>query len=309
MAARLPRSRRLTEAFIRDKCNYLVDVHMWPIHQVIDPQPWLSNFEPDELDHASHLLNGFMYFTDHLIDRCVEATVRSLSRLVCDVSRPSSEIRAAWTAFCSRALVTYPTGEEPSPTDSGPEYVRRARHRLGLAEPQFVEPVIALAELIGDPTVPIIFVDDFVGTGNQFLVTWHREYEVGARRRSFADSVAPESRIFYAPILCTELGHEQIRSACPSVHVSPAHVLSSRYSVFSPDSIIWPDDLRHTAEAFVEQASKRAGIPDSGGMAANDWRGFAKLGLTVALYDSVPDATIPLLYWEENGWKPLIRRR
>jgi hypothetical protein len=58
----------------------------------------------------------------------------------------------------------------------------------------------------------------------------------------------------------------------------------------------------------VKAVSARIGIPDSGGAVVNDWQGFHCLGLSLAFYDSVPDATLPIFYWEENGWNPLIKK-
>jgi len=74
------------------------------------------------------------------------------------------------------------------------------------------------------------------------------------------------------------------------------------------DSIFWPDPLKHGANEAIKKASLRAGLPDTGGAKVNDWQGFYKLGLALGFYNSVPDATLPIFYWEKNGWKPLIRR-
>jgi hypothetical protein len=49
-------------------------------------------------------------------------------------------------------------------------------------------------------------------------------------------------------------------------------------------------------------------MPDTDGAVVNDWQGFHKLGLALAFQHCVPDATLPLFYWEHNEWHPLIRR-
>src|SRR5216683_3116312 len=107
--------------------------------------------------------------------------------------------------------------------------------------------------------------------------------------------VRPRARgaqFFYCPIFCTEFGLSQLRAHCPEVTLSSAHVLSARYSALAPDSLLWTDDLRPSATQFVQEASRRAGIPDTNGATPSDWRGFGKLGLALALGDSVPDATL-----------------
>jgi hypothetical protein len=47
---------KVTPEFALAKCNYFVDVQLWPIHSLIDPDMWLSNFKPEEMDHAVQLL-------------------------------------------------------------------------------------------------------------------------------------------------------------------------------------------------------------------------------------------------------------
>ena len=60
------------------------------------------------------------------------------------------------------------------------------------------------------------------------------------------------------------------------------------------------------AHEFLFEASRRAGIVDELG---SNWAGFENLALPLAFFHCVPDATLPLYFWERNGWSPLIRRR
>jgi len=79
-------------------------------------------------------------------------------------------------------------------------------------------------------------------------------------------------------------------------------VLPKEYSAIDPNSILWPSHLVSGAARFLERVSVSAGIP------ADQWRGRHDLALAIAFSDSVPDATLPLFYWEQDGWQPLIRR-
>lgn len=49
---------RVNQELVQAKCDYFVDVQLWPLKATLDPERWLSNFENDELDHAIHLLNS-----------------------------------------------------------------------------------------------------------------------------------------------------------------------------------------------------------------------------------------------------------
>ena len=61
-------------------------------------------------------------------------------------------------------------------------------------------------------------------------------------------------------------------------------------------------DLRETASDFIYKASMLGGIPET------QWKGFHDLALTVGFEHSVPDATLPIFYWKNNDWKPLIEK-
>jgi hypothetical protein len=155
---------------------------------------------------------------------------------------------------------------------------------------------------------PIIFVDDFVGSGSQFIKTWRRQVPLSGSTSSFERITAVRgAEFYYCPLVCTEYGFERIKKECAAVQLHPAHLLPRKYSALDPNSVIWPNHLRTTAISFLQAVSTRAGIPDTNGN-VDDWRGFHQLGLAIAMGDSVPDATLPIFYWERNGWIPLIRR-
>lgn len=296
--------------YVLSKCNFFVEVQLWPLASRLRPERWLENFLPGEQDYAVHLLNGFMFFSDHLTNEMFDATFRSISRFVRGRSNTLVSAQTAWRSFLERVLVTYVRGESPNPTDSGLLFARKSRQVIGIEESRIMEPEGVLSELLRQGPRPVVFVDDFVGTGDQFLATWRRKVSLpGGSSMSFESySSVQKGEFYYCPLLCTQTGGDRLSRECSEVQMIAAHVVSQRYSVFAADSIIWPDSLRPTATDFVRTASKRAGIPDTGGVAVDDWMGYKGLGLALAFAHSVPDATIPLFYWEDNGWNPLIRR-
>jgi len=295
--------------FVLAKCRYFVGVRVWDLPENIDPSRWLSNFDNSEMDYAVHLLNSFLYFSDRLTNQMFEEAFHGLSNFVRRPGDSFLSIQADWRAFIKSVIITPVTGEIPNVTDSGFLFARKARQRLGLDESQILSPQDTLDLLLRRGPRPVVFVDDFVGSGNQFIDTWERRVELSnSTMMSFETySSVRGSRFFYCPVFCTQNGYDRLRRECPKVVVNPAHILTSRHSALSSDSFIWPDHLKAGAVDFLERASARAGIPDNGGL-EDDWRGFHKLGLTLAFEHSVPDATMPIFYWESNDWKPLIRR-
>lgn len=303
------RARALRPELIRQKCEFFVDVQVWPLHNALDVRGWLSNFRPEDELFATHLLNAFMAVPSHFLDEMLAANFRALSRTVASGHDSYAEKRTAWQTFLSQMLVTFPTGEEPSPTDSGPEYARRTRQQVGIDEHCILDPRSAL-ESIGAraPTkTPLVFVDDFVGTGNQFAETWERAYPTNPGSFAEANAVGLIEP-FYLPIFCSALGRARLDTHYPGVVLMPVHHLTDRYSALNADGIVWPESLAADGPSFIERESVRAGIPDTNGATTDDWRGFGKQGLTLAVGTSIPDATLPIFYWEEAGWHPLMRR-
>lgn len=294
------------EVLIREKIHFFRKSAFWPHAAQLDTDGWLENFTEDERPVALILLDSFLYFSGDVTTKILNTEFHKLSNLVAPLDMAITDRMSRWAEFKERVILTYPTDEEPGATDSGRSYLRKARGVLNLDESQFADPHDALARLHEDPTRPVLFIDDFVGTGNQFIQTLNRPYTVHGEVRTFSDYVG--ARQIYMPILCTESASERIVRHAPALQLRPGHLLSDDYSIFHPESIVWPDGPDHDAIDVVRAASERAGIPMGEGGAPNDWCGFGRLGLSVAIDDTIPDASLTIFYWEENGWRPLKRR-
>ena len=293
---------RVDRAFVLGKCSSFVDFQLWPIRSMMDPEGWLHNFTSHEQEYAHHLLNSFLYYSEPLMRALFIAGFQNISSTRRHAARLYHPEQLAWREFCDNLIVTYVTGEIPNPTDSGFLFARMARQFLGIGEGRIVDPRDALRALSMGRQRPILFVDDFVGSGEQFISTWRRPYDIGAAGHLSFESYARSNSgdYYYCPLLCTSDGAQAIARSCPSVQVSPGNWLTPRYSALHPNSLVWPEHLRATGPTFVLTASQRAGIPDTDG-GQNDWRGFHRLGLSIAFQHSVPDATLPLFYWTAAG--------
>ncbi len=165
----------LTRDFIVDKCEYFASVGIWPLKSILDPESWLRNFQQDELKYALYLLNSFMYFSGTLVDEIFAASVRTLSRSLMTKDDNFESLRTKWQSFINGVIVTYITGEQPNPTDSGFQFARKAR-TMGIAQDRIKTPEEVSFALRNGTNAPIIIVDDFIGSGHQFFTTWNREY-------------------------------------------------------------------------------------------------------------------------------------
>lgn len=301
----LPDHPVVNESFVLTKCDYFVDVQVWPLLDQCNPRGWLKNFDEGEQVFARQLLNAFMFFRQPMMDALLVAAVQGVSQQLCE-GQPFAAAQRTWRTFVDGLLVTRVTGETPSEADSSYQYARLARQILDISEEQIVSPEQCIQLLLAEGR-PVIFLDDFVGSGDQFHTTWHRPMRLPGGGETSFERIARIRRgtaFFYCPLICTQFGMERISRSCAGVTLTPAHLLPASYSAVAPDSIIWPKPIRDDGIAFVEHASKRAGIPD------DKWRGYASLGLTIAFeHYTTPDATLPIFHWEQNGWTPLVHRR
>ena len=297
----------MSEELVLSKLRYLTDVQLWPITPHVDPLPWLDNFTPEERPYAVHILNVFLYLSDPIVDAIFLSTVHFLSSAVTARTTSLADAQSRWRHFLSTARVTYVQGEHPSPTDSGHLFVRKARQLLSIPEDRILDPGSALDYVAHNPATPVLFVDDFVGSGKQMECTWKREYPIGYPRRlsSFGDLVGNEHQVIYVPLIATDVGIQHLCRHCPNLKVYPGYRLDKRYSLLSDESIHWPANLKDGAEDMLRSASIRAGIADA---CPVGWKGFHDLALPLAFSHGVPDSTLPLVWWDDRGWKPLIRR-
>jgi len=298
----------MTKELVISKCDYFVDVQLWPIKSVINPNLWLSNFSSDEMIYATHLLNSFLFYSEQLVNLMFIASFQMLSNDIRNDGDSFLNTLISWNSFVDNIIITPVTGEDPNISDSGFAFARKARQQLGIKEAQLMSQEQALQLLVDEGPRPVIFVDDFVGSGDQFIRTWKRQVRINSTNITYEDlSSGSGFSFYYCPLICTEYGYNRLRTTCPDVNLRPVHTLPTCYSALETDSIIWPPYLLNDAINFIKKASERARIPDNNG-SVNDWRGYNKLGLTIAFAHSVPDATLPIFYWNKNGWKPLIQR-
>lgn len=292
-----------------EKWRFFTDVGLWPRRAYLDPRDWLSNFEKDELPLANRLLDTFTYYSHDLVRQMYRSAFLNVSQHVVQQKANYISAKSEWAKFVNLLLVVRVTGECPNDADSGFIFSRLSRDYLSIDEEQIVSPEHALQRLFASTEAHVLFADDFVGSGNQFIDTWERQYTIRSAKMSFAQFAAlgTKSKFFYCPLVVTQHGIGNILKRCPQVTVVPAHVLSENYSVLHPESIVWRGGMESEGPEFVRVASERAGIPDLDGH-VGCWRGFHKLGLTLAFAHGWPDATIPLLYSTSHDWKPLLRK-
>ena len=165
------------------------------------------------------------------------------------------------------------------------------RNELGLNASWMLRSDQIKAEDLRDVSL-VLFVDDFVGTGTQFVDAY------GKRLGSLTGSIPK----LYVSLLAEESGLRYIQSMLPSIGCAAVEILTPEHALFSSSSYDDPKNsteaIRSFYEAFLADHSmyRRTGELE---------QGFGDLNLVVAFEHGVPKSSTPLLWWTEAPWSRL----
>jgi hypothetical protein len=292
------------EMQVLEACERLIDLSAWP-RRKIEYRGWLDNFEKADRPLAVHMLSRFTYLSNELVDQLFLAAFQGLSNRIGPRADAAAR-RESWLRFCDTAIVVPVMGERPNPSDSGWGFARKARQLLAFPEDRLKSPREAVELLAIGSTSPIVFVDDFVGSGDQFLRTWTHSYDTAAGAASFA-SLAPAGGAFYCNVLAAARGVERICIYAPTVVIASGNIIPRDHSFAVIGSTMWPKGMALEGARLARKIGRRLGYIKTDG-SLRDWRGYHRLGLGIAMEDSTPDANLPLFFEEANDWQPLVRR-
>ncbi|ENX32965.1 MULTISPECIES: phosphoribosyltransferase-like protein [Acinetobacter] len=297
-----------------DQWKYFVDTGVWPKRNQFAPQEWITNFDSDEQRFARRLLEKFSYFSEDMVRQLFKSSFISLSKYVLKDKNDTNLSAREWEEFLNNLYILKVTGENPSDADSGFIFTRMSRDILGIPESRLLNSSTFIQTIQSNPKANFVFVDDFVGSGSQFVTLWkEQKIAEGVTFDSLYKSYS-NHRFFYCPAICTKRGYDYIKSNCP-VEVIPAHLYTDLHNALNPDSYIWRD-FSKDGPIFIRDMSVKAGIPELNGGVHElgdgnkivSWQGYLSLGLTLAFNHGWPDATLPLFYHSERDWKPLLKK-
>ncbi|MFY9461407.1 MAG: hypothetical protein WAP57_16875 [Aquabacterium commune] len=284
-----------------NRCDALKRSGMWLPEPAIQPRVWLNNFDEYDRILAASLLERFVFYDQKLTDILLSASFASVADgLSKGPSAPPSEILHK---ELMGAIFTPVRGERPNPTDSGNFLCRRARQVQGVSESSIVEIDDALKA--AEAGSCIVFVDDFIGSGDQFLSTW--EMDFGGR--SFRDiQIRTKFTCIYVSLVGTEFGIDNIHRNAPTVAVCVTHKIDSRGTFHG---IKTANPALHTQlDQLLRKYAPRL-QPSEAYMLQDEYivYGYKHRGLFFGFAHSIPDATLPIFWCKgQDNWEPLIER-
>ena len=302
-------SRTLNEDYLLRTRQYYSEISLWPSQPSdIDPKGWLDNFRPvRDREIARELLGSFIFINAKQTESLFISAFHAISSEIIPMSERADAQTKAWQDFRKSAAFSFPTAGTFDPAASGSIFLRMARQKLRIDESQLFTPDTLVSHVEGSQMTNIVIVDDFAGSGEQFISTILRDYEnsLGAKRslKSLLDS-GRINKLYYIPLVCTTTAKITIQNDLKLVKLRPAHILPPSYQIrpkWGETSLV-PPNMVGEIDDFLARYAAHAGYPVEQRFGYND------LGLALAFEHSIPDNTLPIFWSENENWKPLRRR-
>lgn len=295
------------ERIVIDKCENFVQMGLWPAGDTITYKRWLANFSTEDKEMALYLLNAFTYYNKDFCVALLKAAIVDISRRTLDNSSFRTS-KTQWISFLSKTIFVPATGESRNITDSGVNLSSYLRRTLKISETQIltVDDLYSASYkgFLESSYDNVIFFDDLIGSGNQFITMFNDEFE---KDTDLLDSVGKRCKTlnlkpFYCVMMGTRYGIERINNRCPEVELSCAHIITPSDSPYHEECSIWPSRLKENSLNFLTRAAEKAGIKES------EMRGYHNLGLVIAFEWTIPDCTIPIFSTKNPNWSALMEK-
>jgi len=182
------------------------------------------------------------------------------------------------------------------PTKSGPLVLRYAQRSLRFHNKRLKWP--SQIEGIVDTSKVVILLDDFIGTGTQFVSFAKRT----ALHQILEIPNAPV--IYYCVTAAHEKGLEKIAEELPGIRVISSEVLGNDNSPFTPEG--WKNYEPHfsldDALSTYKSICKRFPFLNKHPF------GWGNLGLAYSFHHATPNNTLPIYWKYGDGWNSLLDR-
>lgn len=289
---------------ILERAEELINAGIWEGLDGVRVRTWMQNFETAEEQYfAACVLDALIYRpnsqTVAMMEQMLERVLPDLTRLdppPRGVVDWSEALRASSKEGDHRIRIVPVIRDNDPPTKSGPLMARIYRRRLRVNDHWMIWPW-QLREAIEKGVKTVLFIDDFLGAGTQF-VSFTQVFKIG--------EILKDVYAVYAPLVAHSQGIKHIRDHLSAVKVCAVEILESRYGLFAPDSMYFHDGKNSPscAKRFYEDLIKRR-LPD---VEERYREGWGKLQLAYAFEHAVPNNCLPILWHQTVKWNPLFER-
>jgi hypothetical protein len=305
-AFQVPADGLLYLSEIVERCEDLIHHHIWSGIHISRLKRWLANFKTDKEKYfAACVLDALIYRSQDqtiaLIKQLFQRILPDLARLDPIPDGPTSD----WTPSLKKGsykpdpgvrLVTVVRQTDP-PTKSAYIIARFMKQYLSIDEAWIIKPWDMQRHF--DCGIKVfVFIDDFLGTGDQFIELIGSESLQQLLRIAYCA---------YVPLAAHVIGITALRNAYPDLRVRTVERLDSTHSLFNASCTCFEDSTnnREIARFFYYDLLRIKGINIEG----PNRRGYGHLELAYSFSHATPDNCLPILWWKKNpAWNPLFDR-
>jgi hypothetical protein len=286
---------------VRNRCHDLIQCGIWTGLHVQKLNQWWSNFKTDtEQYFAACLLDNVIYRST---DQTLALMRQLIQRVLPDHGRVTNGI-INWQERLNATL--YDPGVRiipvipPKSPQGKSAYVilRHFEKRLGINKKILARPE-EIPTLLAQGIETIVFIDDLLGTGTQFVTEFAIHYALGLPKY--------HTKLIYAPLVAHDEGINNIQTSFPHISIASAEILGRTHALFGAQGRAFNDGINTPQSAwnFYADILKTRNI----NLDSSSLRGFGELELAFFFEHAAPDNCLPIFWWNSSpNWKPLFYR-
>lgn len=306
MPFKVPADGQTYISTIIERCDNLIFHGVWEGINQLKLDKWLANFNTDEEKYfVACLLDFLIYRSESQTLAMIEQLfTRVLPDLHIKYPMPivpihdwllHLDVATLHTDPGVRFVAVVKRGDHPG--KSGDIIARDFKRQFRVNKSLLIDATQVL-DCHRNGVNCFIFIDDFLGTGDQFKEVIEAQN---------IHLILPAIYAAYTPLTAHITGVQAIERNFPSVHVSPVETLTEAYSVFNDACHCFKDGENNAQKAkkFYCELLQRKGIDEKGA----DRLGYGGLELAYVFNHAVPDNCLPLFWWYANPqFSPLFDR-
>ena len=231
---------------------------------------WLNNFKDGDKNLALKVLDNIEYFDSSRIFSACQDILRQVSAL--------EKGNLSKVYFCNFG----------SPAGSGAYMNPMFATANGMNNKKWKNHFVQMHELnslTAKDDVSIVFLDDFVGSGNQSVYHWPNIIPI----------VTDNTKVYLGVVAAFEEGIENIRNNT-DLNVLCYKRLNDRNKLFSPSNTNFTRTEKNTLERYCRIASP------------SNPHGYGDCQALVVLAYKTPNNTVPILTVSRKKWNPIFPR-
>jgi len=299
--------------WVRKKVEFYIWTGKWDNVTIAALNAWLANFGDEGEKYALALLNHFIYYSaldERRLCQYAIANVVFRDHLL-NIDRSNSfscanEVLSRELNDRIKETQVVPLLSEGNPTESG-NAIARVYTTTGLIpENQVIRPDQILPCIYQGSCKRFLFVDDFLGSGDQLVSFWNEPsilLSAGGEKVALANISKRHTNISfeYIALVATACGLQNVEQKTLGLKVHFCEELSDEYGAFSANSIFFDkSEDREACKAYLETLCQARHIHA---------RGYHELDFAIAFHHGTPDSCLPIFWEKSDTWTPLFQPR